>query len=739
MRAFWAIALRAFRSSGSGGAKASPHAGYAMLLSSLVVFCLIAAVWFSYFVALFTPEPGPENVVVVNAPDSFIEYVESDVFIGMGFNFTYEDHPYAFDVATFSEMMKKADSRLTVVFNNEGDVLTFYPADSLDNTEFKEDFKTYILDGYSDHIKTMAGITIVEEGPLSIGEEGMEDPESDSAGKSVLSGIAFMIVPLLFFISALYASMMKGTNVIAGAKEQNTFAAILMTPIPRKTIILGNIAGVWMSAMIPVTVITLPLFLVPLYRPGVIPAYIIMSVLAVFIASVVILISVLSNNVITAQTAFLPVFFVFISVCISSMQDPDQFTGAYEFIPLYGQYLGIGKALTFEFNVPALLCSTLSTLLLSFACIMISIKLLYSERFTVSVLSASDKEVIRARRQAKADARKKTFLKAKTTVFGYKPKSSLNDLSFSLTQLFRPLVLLSVFQLIAMIPPLLMSNGEYLTNIISDLKKVEGVADIVTSGSSIIGVLMSTPAFLLSMGLGYILIDLYYCGRVKFIERTPLSSGLGLPRQHIVRRLLTGALIGSSMMGFVFLALLATGQIRVTGFGIASESLPLFFSFVFMWLFQGACEEIMFRGYMMPRVAARYGLVPAIAVSAILFCLFHGMNPGFSVLAAVNLILVSVLYALIAYFTDNIWIVCAAHTFWNFTQGNIFGLEVSGNSGNVTLIHTEVSDNINPLISGGSFGPEGGLAVTIASIIGIAIVLVIFRKRLGNGVFSRHI
>ena len=141
----------------------------------------------------------------------------------------------------------------------------------------------------------------------------------------------------------------------------------------------------------------------------------------------------------------------------------------------------------------------------------------------------------------------------------------------------------------------------------------------------------------------------------------------------------------------------------------------------------------------MPRVAARYGLVPAIAVSAILFCLFHGLNPGFSVLAAVNLILVSVLYALIAYFTDNIWIVCAAHTFWNFTQGNIFGLEVSGNSGNVTLIHTEVSDNINPLISGGSFGPEGGLAVTIASIIGIAIVLVIFRKWLGNRVFSRHI
>ena len=365
------------------------------------------------------------------------------------------------------------------------------------------------------------------------------------------------------------------------------------------------------------------------------------------------------------------------------------------------------------------------------------IKLLYSERFTVSVLSASDKEVIRARRQAKQDARTKSFLRARTSVFGYKPKSSLNDLSFSLTQLFRPLVLLSVFQLIAMIPPLLMTNGEYLTNVVSSLKAVNKVSDVITSGSSIIGVLMSTPAFLLSMGLGYILINAYYCARVKIIERTPLSSGLGLPREHIARRYLTGLLTGLVLMGSVFTILVVTGQIKVTGFGIELSSLPLFFAFIFMWLFQGACEEIMFRGYMMPRIAARYGLIPAIAVSSILFCLFHGMNPGFTVLALVNLILISILFALIAYFTDNIWIVCAAHTMWNFTQGNIFGLEVSGNSGNVSLIHTVLGDSANPTMTGGTFGPEGGLAVTIVTVIAITVVLVIFRRKIRCGKISR--
>ena len=731
MRAFWAIAKRAFRASGSGGAKASRYAFYAMALSALVVFSMIAAVWVNVVRSWFEQDSYAQRVVVVNATDSFKEYLDKQDFDFI--EAVYKEHPYAYDVATFSSMMKQEGSNLVVFFDEHGDILTYYPADKLEHTDDKEAFKAIVLSGFENYIKEKEHIPVYKEAAIEVNYDGLTDPARDSYSDPFLESISFTLIPLLYFIAALYASMIKGTNVIAGAKEQNTFAAILMTPVPRRVIVMGNIMGVWLSAMIPAAVISLPLLCVPKYRAGVFLAFLIMAVLSVFIASLVILISILSSNVITAQTAFLPVFFVFVALCISCMQNPDEFTGIYEFVPLYGQYLGIGRALVGQTNIFALLCSSVVTLLLSFGCVMISVKLLGSERFTVSVMSASDREVLRAKKQAAADARRKTFLTSRCSIFGYKPKSSLNDLSFSLTQLFRPLVLLSVFQLIAMIPPLLMTNGEYLTNIINDLRKVNGVADIITSGSSIIGVLMSTPAFLLSMGLGYILIDLYYCGRVKFIERTPLSSGLGLPRENILRRLLTGAAVGAGMMGFVFLSLLATGQIKVTGFGISADALPLFFSFVFMWLFQGACEEIMFRGYMMPRVAARYGLIPAIAVSAILFCLFHGMNPGFTVLAAVNLILVSVLYALIAYFTDNIWIVCAAHTFWNFTQGNVFGLEVSGNSGNVTLIHTAAGDSINPWISGGAFGPEGGLAVTVATVLGIAIVLFMFRKKLRKG------
>ncbi|SCW60378.1 ABC-2 family transporter protein [Ruminococcaceae bacterium YRB3002] len=727
MRALKTLMLNAFRSSGSGGAKASLPAGGALLLSCLVVFCLILGAWFYSFRWWFMKPETVRNVVVVNATEEWHEYadnLDNDLYV-----FWYHVHPYIFDVSHFSKLMKNDNSQLTIVFDKDGNILTFYPPDDLTYFDKREDFKDGILDGYQDWLKVRAGIPVSSTDVVGLDLAGVESPESSSGLDPFLRTLAFMLIPLLFFICVLYSSMTKGTNIIAGAKEQNTFAAILMTPVPRHIIILGNVLGVWLSSMIPVTILSVLVTTVPLYAKGAIPSFLVMAVLAFFIAALVVLISVMSSNVISAQTAFLPIFLIFITLCITCMQDPEEYLGIYEYMPLYGQYLGIAISLTSGANIPALIVSSIVTLLLAFLAVYVSVRLLDSERFTVSVMSASDKELLRAEREQARASRNNKRLSSRASVFGFKPKGSLNGLSFSITQLLRPLILLSVFQLISLIPPLLMTDGEYLTNIMYSLREVDTVSDIFVSGANIIGVLMSTPAFLLSMGLGYILIDLWYILRVLFFERYPLSEGLGLPLdRRVFSRYATGMLVGSGLIFAVFGVLVVSGQIRITGYGIALTDLPLFLSYIFMWIFQGACEEIMFRGYMMPRVASRFGLAPAIGVSSLLFCLFHCINPGFNIIAFINLILISVLYALIAYYTDNIWILCAAHTMWNFTQGNIVGLEVSGNSGNVSLIHTELSDSASALITGGIFGPEGGLAVTGVTVVAIIVVVIVFRN-----------
>ena len=728
MRAFKALVRNAFRKNGNGGGQASLATAAALLLAFVALFSMGAgAVFESARDWFFMGIEDDVNVIVVNAPDTFKDFIE-ETDTGY-YQIIYKEHPYVFDVATFSQMMDDEDATVTIVFDENNDILTFYPPDDLDNRYVRDDFSDNILDSYSDYLINLTGIPTSDYDAFEHIVDGVSNPNEKSVFGSFWRGLAYMLIPLLYFIAALYACMTKGTNLIAGAKEQNTFAAILMTPVPRAVIVLGNTIGVWLTSMIPAAVLSVPLIFIPAYRAGVLAVFIHMAVLSFFIASLVVMISIMSNNVISAQTAFLPIFLVFVALCITCMQNPEEYFGIYEYLPLYGQYLGIGSALTSSFSFLKLLSSSILTLGMAALCVYVSVRLLSSERFTVSVMSASDKELIRAKKAAMRESKKKKKITAHTSIFGFQPTSTINDLSFTISQITRPLVLLSVFQLIAMIPPLLMTDGEYLTNIMYSLKSVKTVSDVLSSGANIIGVLMSTPAFLLSMGFGYILIDVYYCLRVRFIERMPLSSGLGFSKGGTVKKYLVGILIGTGMMASIFGVLVISGQIKVTGFGIAASSLPLLFSYIFMWLFQGACEEIMFRGYMMPRIASRYGLIPAIAVSSLLFCLFHGINPGFSVLAFINLILISVLYGLIAYYTDNIWIVCAAHTFWNFTQGNVFGLEVSGNTGNVSFIHTTVSESANSLMTGGTFGPEGGLPVTIITVIGIVLVIVIFRNK----------
>lgn len=729
-RALKALIRNAFRKSGSGGATASLPVGGALLLSGIVVFSLILGAWF-YSFRWYWDRFRVDTVIIVNAPEDFRDYVElkmqEDGPANSGFTTLWQEHPYVFDVAHYNQLMDDYNARLTLVFDNDGNVLTFYPAGDLDNTAFRNFVTGYLIDPYNEYKSSDQNGIDIPDPFLLIGDPVADDSVENN--REFLRVLAYMLIPLLFFIAVLYASMTKGTNLIAGAKEQNSFAAILMTPVPRSMLIMGNITGVWISAMIPVLIISLPLLFVPQYIKGVIPSIFMMAILAFFVVSIVILISVMSNNVISAQTTFLPVFLVFIALCVTCMQKPEDYIGIYEYLPIYGQYLGIAQALTEGVKILPVLGSSITTLALSGLSVFVSVKLLGSERFTVSVMSVSDKEILKAARQARSDARRKNRLISRVSVFGYKPRSTMNDVSFSISQMLRPLMLLSVFQLISLIPPLLMTDGEYLTNIMYSLRSVDSVSDVMSSGAEIIGVLMSSPAFLLSMALGYIMIDIYYCLRVRLFERTPLSSGLGFCSGGVVKKYLAGALTGFAMIGSVFGILVVSGQIRVTGFGIAAQGIPLLLSYFLMWLFQGACEEIMFRGYMMPRLAARYGLIPAIAVSSLLFCVFHGLNPGFSVLAFINLVLISVLYGLIAYYTNNIWIVCAAHTMWNLTQGNVFGLEVSGNTGNVSFIHTELGENASSLMTGGTFGPEGGLAVTIVTVIALAAVVLIFRKR----------
>lgn len=86
----------------------------------------------------------------------------------------------------------------------------------------------------------------------------------------------------------------------------------------------------------------------------------------------------------------------------------------------------------------------------------------------------------------------------------------------------------------------------------------------------------------------------------------------------------------------------------------------------------------------------------------------------------VNVSLASIFFSLCYLRTNSLWLPIAAHAAWNVTVARIVGMPVSGIDFGETLLHT---NSITPsIVTGGSFGPEGGLVATIALVAGTAVL-----------------
>jgi len=398
------------------------------------------------------------------------------------------------------------------------------------------------------------------------------------------------------------------------------------------------------------------------------------------------------------------------------------------YIPVHGQFYGIGDALNGYTDAPGLVICSLSTLALTALIVVISVRLLYSERYTVSVDVIKDKDV--------------KFYRDGGTAPALSVLNKITDnFSYIVTEVFYPLIVLSFYQFLAMIPVAVayMRKAEY-SSYIQELANVGSVEDIIEKTFEIMGILLADPLFLGLMTLGYIAIIITYiihAGRVwkiKGIRNKSAAVGYPLTNTgHIIRHYGSGLLFGFLMMSVTVSIMYASGQITFNGFNLSFSGLSAFILNLLMWIPQGASEELMFRGYMIPAFARRYKTAIGVAVSSILFSVFHSLNSGYTPLASVNLVLIAVLFALIYQLTGDIWMTSAMHTAWNLTQGNIYGLQVSGNNAANSVILTVYDKNCSDLITGGAFGPEGGLAVTAVTCICLTAVTALLIRKYKKG------
>ncbi len=177
------------------------------------------------------------------------------------------------------------------------------------------------------------------------------------------------------------------------------------------------------------------------------------------------------------------------------------------------------------------------------------------------------------------------------------------------------------------------------------------------------------------------------------------------------------------LIGTVLLLLCCGIAYALGGFTVSMvRTLTPLYAILFLlgFVIQGSSEEVLLRGYLMMSLSNRCRTAWAVGISSVTFSLLHIFNPGFGLLPLINISLFGVFMGLYVFREGDLWGACAIHSAWNFVQGNIVGVQVSGTGALPTIWQFQPIEG-KTLISGGTFGIEASIIVTAVLLAVIAI------------------
>lgn len=230
----------------------------------------------------------------------------------------------------------------------------------------------------------------------------------------------------------------------------------------------------------------------------------------------------------------------------------------------------------------------------------------------------------------------------------------------------------------------------------------QGLARAFPDSYSIL--LLRALIYVSGITLGYFLF-------VRYVERKPFSD-FGLPGAG--KELSMGIFTGFAAMSATIAVIAALGGYTVIGTNGPLVLVPV----LAMALTSGIGEEILLRGLIFRFLEKWLGSWIALALSALLFGFLHLSNPNATVLAAFAIALeAGVLLAAIYMVTRRLWAAIGLHAMWNFTQGGIYGAQVSGFDSSGILISKQHG---SVYLTGGAFGPEASVpAMIVCTAVGL--------------------
>lgn len=211
-----------------------------------------------------------------------------------------------------------------------------------------------------------------------------------------------------------------------------------------------------------------------------------------------------------------------------------------------------------------------------------------------------------------------------------------------------------------------------------------------------------------------VVVFLAYRAFNRWVER---RGNVELAHAGAGRELGSGVIAGLVLFSVVVGAIALLGGYHVVGEHPASVILPA----LTLSIGSGFVEELIARGLIFRLVEQWLGSWAALAVSAVLFGAAHLANPNSSLLAGTAIALeAGIMLAALYMLTRRLWAAIGLHMAWNFAQGGIYGIPVSGFAVPGLLIDRPSG---SALLTGAAFGAEASLpAIVIATGFGVALI-----------------
>lgn len=222
--------------------------------------------------------------------------------------------------------------------------------------------------------------------------------------------------------------------------------------------------------------------------------------------------------------------------------------------------------------------------------------------------------------------------------------------------------------------------------------------------------------FIAALALGWV------CGAL--LEGLPFRA-LGVSfSEGWLKNLILGLIFGTLSMMLAILIAAAFGGLSFEYNALAGSAAKWWTlgSTLLLFIIGAAAEEVLFRGYMLQTFARARMAWFAILLTSLFFAVVHLNNPSANWISSVNTGLAGIMFGAAYLKTRTLWFPIALHLMWNWTQGTIFGVPVSG------IKDFFIGSILKPIdagpiwLTGGDYGIEGGIACTIALVVTTLII-----------------